>query len=411
MSSQDKRFASSKTDPRFRRQKKYKNNAKLDQRFGKLFKKNRHFGTQPQIDEYGRTDEDSREEDSNENSNHISVDEEVGSLTETQNRKDEEYSGSNSDSDIENQSEQSIEEESGSTTSEELDNINNGVQLDIENGIPTIWDSINGTDSLLTDQETSRLALVNVDWESVRTKDIYMILHSFLPQGGVILNVKLYLSDFGEEILQKDVSFGPRFVLDYIMNMNKNQQDNEKKENKQENMLNSNEMIKQEHNNYNDQDVEKGIYSHQRNSIFLSKEQRELQTKQESEAVREYEATKLRYFYAIIECDSKETASVLYNKCDRVEINNTSNIMDLRFVPDSETFEKNPVETFRMEDELLIQGKRYKPPKLIVDALNRSSVELSWDRPDPERKRILSKQFTDEELEEMDFKAYLAKFK
>lgn len=47
----------------------------------------------------------------------------------------------------------------------------------------------------------------------------------------------------------------------------------------------------------------------------------------------------MRYYYAIIECDSDKTASAIYESCDGVEFENSSIHMDLRFVPDEMTFE------------------------------------------------------------------------
>jgi hypothetical protein len=51
-------------------------------------------------------------------------------------------------------------------------------------------------------------------------------------------------------------------------------------------------------------------------------------------ALRAYELSKLRYYFAVAECDSVETADALYQQLDGVEFGHSSMVFDLRFVPD-----------------------------------------------------------------------------
>ena len=47
-----------------------------------------------------------------------------------------------------------------------------------------------------------------------------------------------------------------------------------------------------------------------------------------------------RYYYAIVECDSVETASYLYSELEGAELERSANVLNLSFVPDDMTFEE-----------------------------------------------------------------------
>ncbi|XP_053917296.1 ESF1 homolog isoform X1 [Cuculus canorus] len=198
------------------------------------------------------------------------------------------------------------------------------------------------------DEITSRLAVCNMDWDRLKAKDLLALFNSFMPKGGTIYSVKIYPSEFGKERLKEEERKGPVELFDLPENTTEND----------------------------------GIYR---------------------EKLREYQFKRLKYFYAVVECDSPETANKIYEECDGLEFESSCSFIDLRFIPDNVTFDDQPKD---VASEVNVAA--YKPKYFTSAAMGTSKVDITWDETDHERVTSLSRTFNKEELLDMDFQAYLA---
>lgn len=89
--------------------------------------------------------------------------------------------------------------------------------------------------------------------------------------------------------------------------------------------------------------------------------------------LRAYELNKLKYFFAVVTCDGRATAAALYAACDGMEVEASSNVLDLRFVPDDTPLPHAP------RDAATDVPPDYAPPHFYTAALQSSNVELTWD--------------------------------
>uniref|UniRef100_UPI00358E6636 ESF1 homolog isoform X1 n=1 Tax=Myxine glutinosa TaxID=7769 RepID=UPI00358E6636 len=127
-------------------------------------------------------------------------------------------------------------------------------------------------------------------------------------------------------------------------------------------------------------------------------------TKMFRETMRQYQMNRLKYHFALIDCDSVETASAIYEGCDGFEFESSGSFVDLRFVPDEMTFDDEPTDVSEEVD-----AASFKPKYFTTAALRQSRVELTWDEGDHDRVQALTrKKFSQDEILDMDVKAYLA---
>ena len=108
------------------------------------------------------------------------------------------------------------------------------------------------------------------------------------------------------------------------------------------------------------------------------------------------------YYYAVITFDTPETAKAIYDATDGTEYLASANFFDLRFIPDSVSFDEDTP-----RDEATGIPDNYRPNEFLTDALQHSKVKLTWDADDGARKEIVRKALGRREVEEQDLKAYL----
>ncbi|XP_005320524.2 ESF1 homolog [Ictidomys tridecemlineatus] len=216
-----------------------------------------------------------------------------------------------------------------------------------EPGFEHAWRELD-KDAPRADEITHRLAVCNMDWDRLKAKDLLALFNSFKPKGGVIFSVKIYPSEFGKERMKEEQVQGPVELL----------------------------------------------------SIPEDAPEKDWTSR---EKLRDYQFKRLKYYYAVVDCDSPETASKIYEDCDGLEFESSCSFIDLRFIPDDITFDDEPKDVASEVDLTA-----YKPKYFTSAAMGTSTVEITWDETDHERITTLNRKFKKEELLDMDFQAYLA---
>ncbi|KAH8508184.1 hypothetical protein H0E87_010350 [Populus deltoides] len=366
----DPRFASVHTDPRFQRVPKRESKVTIDSRFNRMFT-DKHFGTSSApVDKRGRpkrqkTDSSLRhyyriEEEDTKDAKKKRKDEVLSSEEEeeeeglkkrkrkeevlsSEEEDEEEESGGDELEDLETESDDDVggseEEETSSSSSSSDEEEEDMENVEVEN-VPVI------------EEGTRRLAVVNMDWRHVRAVDLFVVLRSFLPKGGQILSVSVYPSEFGLQRMKEEEVRGPVGLFD---------DENEKSD---------------------EDDDDNDEIDHDK--------------------LRAYEKSRLRYYYAVVECDSVATADYLYKSCDGVEFERSSNVLDLRFIPDSMDF-KHPPRDVATEAPLGYEGLDFH-----TKALQHSNIPVSWDEDEPQRVKTLKQKFNADQLAELELKEFLA---
>ncbi|CAG9562016.1 unnamed protein product [Danaus chrysippus] len=394
----DNRFAKYLNDPRYRQIPKHERKVKIDKRFQSMFSDEK-FKVKYSVDKRGRpVNETSTEnlrkyyelESEDETSDEDSETDETKTQKEQSSQEDEEEQSSvgrfvrrlpsdDEDSTKDKESKVSFQNDklergaldkktkkrlldldidyargegvlmTDSSSDEESSGSEDDSELEHE------WGELDA-DAETTEESTKRLAICNMDWDNIKATDLMVLLSSFLPPGGVIHNVTIYPSEYGLKRMQEEDIRGPIELT----------------ENKEEEI------------NSDDGGNEEGSTYHM-------------------EKLRRYQLNRLKYFYAVVECDSVATADKLYSECDGMEYESSATKLDMRFIPDDVTFDQEPRETCNNLPDLT----KYRPRLFTTTALQQAKVDLTWDTTNPNRAEAIKSALSGK-IDNLDLKEYLA---
>ena len=249
-----------------------------------------------------------------------------------------------------------------------------------------LLDENEGEDGIPKGEVSSRLAVVNLDWDNIRAADLMAVFSSFVPSNGRISNVSIYPSVFGRDRMEREEMEGPPKEIFGHGGSRDAQAEH----------ISSSEEGDQEKEEEGDEAEEERI----KKSIL--KEDQGLEFN--SAKLRRYQLERLRYYYAVLTCSSVSVAEAIYNAVDGTEYLTTANFFDLRYIPDEMDFlDDRP----RDECERIPDG--YRPNEFVTDALQHSKVRLTWDADDGSRKEAQKRAFAGSraDIDANDLKAYL----
>ena len=234
------------------------------------------------------------------------------------------------------------------------------------------------------------LVATNLDWESVRAVDIFSILSSFVPPGS-LKRVQVFQSDFGMERMEKDRLEGPSGLW------------KKKKITRAAESDSDQDSDSDDSDDDSDEEVEAKVGSMAKMETVID------ESDFDPEKLRAYEASKLKYYFAVVEFKSTEHADIAYREVDGMEFEHSSSAIDLRTIPSDQVAEV--VKDRPIRDQATSVPSNYEPPEFIVSALQQTNVQCTWDQGDVERERKLTRYNNggwSNTTEAEDLKIYLA---
>jgi hypothetical protein len=391
----DPRFTNFMTDPRFRLPSKKRNKTKLDNRFSSLLTDPDFTSSRTStVDRYGRKilRGDDKKKKALEQL-YVGSEEEDNELEQSNvdpEESDNEGERSNvdleeDDIDIEVEDDEVVEKElkraagydparMGGYSSSEEDEEDSDEEEGVEIEEAEFPDMQAEQAAVEMGEVSSRFAVVNLDWDNIKSTDLMAVFSSFVPTRGKIHKISIYPSEFGRERMEREEMEGPPKEIFA-----------KKEEEDEESDL--------EDDSEDDEKIKNDLLQEDEGQDF------------DGTALRQYQLERLRYYYAVVVCSDNETAQHIYDSTDGTEYLSSANFFDLRFIPDGTEFDDKP------RDECDSVPSGYRPTEFVTDALQHSKVKLTWDM-DPEeasRKDAIKRAFSGSraEIGENDLRAYL----
>lgn len=451
----DKRFSHIANDPRFKTIPRSQRRVKIDKRFESMFKDKR-FKLKYTVDKRGRPisrtsnedlnnyyelssgDSDSEDEEADDDeASSKSVLKKVAPSQAKVDKKAKTLSGSDDEVDSGSDDEEEGDEDNDNKVRSDDEELTNKVKsrlhdisVDYARGEGAIMSDSSSSDEESSDSEsdesvdhgwgeldrdaektdeiTPRLAVCNMDWDRIRAVDLMVLLNSFTPPGGLIRSVTIYPSEFGLERMKKEEEEGPPELVESISKKKHKKGLTSSTDDNNEDSGSDNE--KNNHEREDDDSEEDGSNDDDDNNDGTVNDN-ELEDDENAEGstyhmekLRQYQLKRLKYFYAIVECDSASTANHIYTECDGMEYESSATRLDLRFVPNDTTFDQEPKDRCsEMPD-----ASKYRPRHFTNTALQQAKVKLTWDETDPSRTEIADRLMAGETVDDDDLKVYLA---
>ncbi|KZV77751.1 hypothetical protein PENSPDRAFT_568074 [Peniophora sp. CONT] len=395
--SSDPRFARLKTDPRFRKPKKQQSKVAVDDRFKSVFEddkkkgKKGKAGASPRVDKYGRRVAETKEKDDLKRFYRLDESELPASgpdyargegLVESSSEEDEDDAGAPDVDDSDDEGVVTL----GAPRSKLL--LDDDAEIDLDEDNFEDLDAQAAAYSKTVDDaeeeeddsaRTRRLAVVNLDWDHVRAVHLLKIFDSVVSPAagasssknsgpivrGKVLSVRVYPSEFGKERMAREEREGPPV-----------------------------ELFKKKRAVEDEEEVDA-------ENIYETGDADEY----DEDALRKYQLERLRYYYAVVECDTTQAASHIYNELNGTELERSANVFDMSFVPDGMEFDDEWRRDEATQSDLT---SGYRALDFTTDALRHSKVKLTWDEDDPDRNRVTRRTLTKKEMEDGDFRAFIA---
>ena len=368
----DPRFSNIQTDPRFIFPSRINTHVHIDKRFAPVLR-DESFSRKTKVDRYGRriSRKSARKEfekyydiegkDEQDVGGRIDEDAGVAQQLERLNAGDGDLLSSGESSSDDQEFEEEVEDE----------------------GFGLLEGQAVGDGDIPKGEVSSRIAVVNLDWDNIRAADLMAVFSSFVPSSGRILKVSVYPSEFGKQRLEQEEMEGPPreiFERGGANGMGEGR------------FLDDEEHMKEEGDKAdNGKTIE---------SIMTEDDGCEVNPAK----LRRYQLERLRYYYAVLDCSSVSVAQSIYDVVDGTEYLSTANLFDLRYIPDEVDFADD---NYRDQCEKIPDG--YRPNDFVTDALQHSKVRLTWDADDRTRKDAQKRAFAGSrmDIDENDLKAYL----
>lgn len=137
--------------------------------------------------------------------------------------------------------------------------------------------------------------------------------------------------------------------------------------------------------------------------------------------LRRYETQKLKYYFAVVTCSSLSCSAHLYSQCDGLEFEQTSNLLDLRFIPDDLHFDLHHLRLVFVSslsttnpqlhrDSANEVPSNYSPSEFYTSALKHTQVKCSWDAEDPNRQEFFRRKISNLNPDDRDIEVFFCLF-